>query len=73
MNETYPDRAGIVYVSTVKKAEELRELSDDQALRDTDMILRRSPDAFARANQRTDSGLIEQQRLFAKWHSRPAN
>jgi hypothetical protein len=52
------------------KLEELRALSNEQALRDSDIVLGLAPDAYLRASACTDCGLVEQQRVFAKWHQR---
>ena len=46
------------------KAEELRALTGEQALRDSDMLLAMAPDAFERACRDQSSGFVEQQRLF---------
>jgi hypothetical protein len=46
------------------KVEELRVLTNEQALRDSDMLLQMAPDAFQRACRDQSSGFVEQQRLF---------
>lgn len=52
------------------KMEELRAMTEEEVLRASNMLLWLAPDAYARACERTDCGMAEQQRLFAKWHSR---
>jgi len=54
-----------------QKLEELRALSETQALQDSNMLLSSFPEGFHRACDAKSSGMVDQQRFFSRSNTCP--
>lgn len=53
-----------------QKKTELRNLTPEQALANADMLLQTPPSPWRNPELETYSGLVEQQRIFRRWHAK---